>query len=85
MVYIWPKALVEVLINYLSLAISLWVVHCRELQLHTYAAAELVPEVRDELGASIGHNRLWHADVPHNMRQEQWGKLSRSYSIADRN
>ena len=55
-VHIWPKALVEVLVDYLSLAISLWVVHHRKLKLHTYVATELISEVRDKLGTSIRHN-----------------------------
>jgi hypothetical protein len=44
-VHIWSKVLVEVLVDYLSLVISLQVVSCRELQLCAYMATELILEV----------------------------------------
>ncbi len=44
-VNIRPQALVEVLVNDLSLAVCLRVISCRELKLSTYTLAELVPKV----------------------------------------
>ncbi len=44
-VNIRPQALVEVLVNDLSLAVCLRVISCRELKLSTYTLTELVPKV----------------------------------------
>ncbi len=44
-VNIRPQALVEVLVNDLSLAVCLRVISCRELELSTYTLTELVPKV----------------------------------------
>ncbi len=44
-VNIRPQALVEVLVNDLSLAVYLRVISCRELKLSTYTLIELVPKV----------------------------------------
>ncbi len=44
-VNIRPQALVEVLVNNLSLAVYLRVISCRELKLSTYTLTELVPKV----------------------------------------
>ncbi len=44
-VNIRPQALVEVLVNNLSLAVYLRVISCRELKLSTYMLTKLVPKV----------------------------------------
>ncbi len=44
-VNIRPKALVEVLVNNLSLAVYLRVISCRKLKLSTYTLTELVPKI----------------------------------------